>query len=127
MGQNYLLVYAINHDARNGKVEMIANNYKLTISQEGEATTAKEDGGKEKGTKPAAQGGGGRPPRPTCCPEPCRPRRSKSSRSDGTRPLPTVRGPRAPGRGRASSSAAGCFPLTVYPRYDRRHRRYRSP
>ncbi len=58
MGQNYLLVYAINHDASNGKVEMIANNYKLTISQEGEATTVKEDGGKEKGTKPAAQGGG---------------------------------------------------------------------
>ncbi len=57
--RNYLLVYATNHDASNGKVEMIANNYKLTISQEGEATTVKEEGGKEKGTKPAAQGGGG--------------------------------------------------------------------
>jgi outer membrane protein assembly factor BamB len=59
MGQNYQLVYAVNYDAANSKVEMIANNYKLTITQEGETTTAKDDGSKDKGAKPATQGGTG--------------------------------------------------------------------
>jgi outer membrane protein assembly factor BamB len=58
MGQNYQLVYAVNHDAANSRIEMIANNYKLTISPEGEATTAKAGGGKEPGSKPGTQGGG---------------------------------------------------------------------
>ncbi len=59
MGQNYNLVYAVNHDAASGKVEMIANNYKLTISpDDGQATAAKVEGGKDKGgAKPAGQGG----------------------------------------------------------------------
>jgi outer membrane protein assembly factor BamB len=46
MGQNYGQVYAINNDVRDGKIEMIANNYKLTIAQEGAAETA---------SRPAAQ------------------------------------------------------------------------
>ncbi|HKI30713.1 MAG TPA: PQQ-binding-like beta-propeller repeat protein [Gemmataceae bacterium] len=57
MGQQYLQVYAVNHDARAGKIEMTANNYKLTITQEAEIS-ATADGTKEKGSKPAAQGGG---------------------------------------------------------------------
>jgi outer membrane protein assembly factor BamB/tetratricopeptide (TPR) repeat protein len=62
MGQQYALVYAVNYDAANGKVEMIANNYKLTISQEGEATSASAAAGgkEEKGApKPAAGGASG--------------------------------------------------------------------
>jgi hypothetical protein len=55
MGQNYGQIYAINNDVLGGKIEMIANNYKITIAPEGEAS-AKDDA-KEKGTKPAAQGG----------------------------------------------------------------------
>jgi outer membrane protein assembly factor BamB len=38
MGQQYGQVYAINNDSLNGKIEMIANNYKVTITQEGEAS-----------------------------------------------------------------------------------------
>jgi len=49
-------IYAINADVRNGKIEMIAPNYKVTITQQGEAS-ANAGGAVEKGTKPAAQGG----------------------------------------------------------------------
>ena len=108
MGQNYLLVYAINHDVANGKVEMIANNYKLTITQEGETTAAKEGGDKEKGTKPAAQGGQQSTPADVL-PARSQPRRPRSSRSDGA---PTS--PDRPGRGehwprRAPGRGAGAF------------------
>jgi outer membrane protein assembly factor BamB/tetratricopeptide (TPR) repeat protein len=58
MGQNYPLVYAINHDAGAGKVEMIANNYKLTISPDGDPTTAKADGVKGQSPRPGTPGGG---------------------------------------------------------------------
>jgi outer membrane protein assembly factor BamB/tetratricopeptide (TPR) repeat protein len=57
MGQNYLLVHSVSHDVRNGKIELVAQNYKLTITQEGESS-AKADGAKEKDTKPAGGTGG---------------------------------------------------------------------
>jgi len=44
MGQQYLQVYAVNHDARAGKIEMTANNYKLTITQEAEISAGPRRG-----------------------------------------------------------------------------------
>ncbi len=48
-------IFAINNDVHNAKIELVAPNYKVTITQQGEATTA--SGGADKGTKPAAPGG----------------------------------------------------------------------
>jgi outer membrane protein assembly factor BamB len=55
-GNQYQQVYAINNDVRDGKIEMVAPNYKITITQEGEATA---DGGGDR--QKAAPGAGGAP------------------------------------------------------------------
>ncbi len=57
LGQQHGQIYAINNDALNGKIEMIANNYKVTITQEGEASAAKDNGAEDQGPKPSAKGG----------------------------------------------------------------------
>jgi outer membrane protein assembly factor BamB len=67
-------VYAVHYDVRAGKVEMIAQNYKVTLTQEGESSSA---AAAEKGNKPAVQstgaggqaGGGGPPALPRATPQ----------------------------------------------------------
>ena len=51
-------IYAINNDVRNGKIEMIAPNYKVTITQQGEATATAGAASDNKDSKPGVPGKG---------------------------------------------------------------------